>query len=149
MKSEFVLHPLNGVGPIRFGMSREAVFAAFGPPTASFRKTPNSKHPTDAWFGSDFQVFYDGDEPTVTFVELSNGTNLEAVPFGLSVFTTPVPTLISEIGRHAEFDRTDPELGYAYVFRNLELAFWRPDDRDEEAPYFATVGLAEAGYYST
>lgn len=148
MKKVFLLDPLNGVGPIRLGMSRESVLAAFGPPTASFNKTPNSRYPTDAWFGSDFQVFYEGDEPTVAYIELSNGLNLEAVVFGLPVFTTSIQALILEIGRRAELDRTDPELGYSYTFPNLELAFWRPDNDDEETPYFATVGMGRAGYYS-
>lgn len=94
-------------------------------------------------------MFYEGDEPTVAFIELSNGPNLRAVLFGLSVFTTPVPALISEMGRQAELDRTDPELGYSYMFPSLELAFWRPDNDDDETPYFATVGIGRAGYYST
>lgn len=147
MKKKLVLDPLNGVSPIRFGMNRGAVLAAFGSPTASFHRSPNSRHPTDAWYGNDFQVFYEGEEPTVAFIELSNGPNLEVVLFGLPVFTTPVPALISEIEHRAELDRTDPELGYSYIFPKLELAFWRPDNDDDEAPYFSTVGLGRAGYY--
>lgn len=71
MKNEFIVNPLNGVGPVRLGMSREEVLTAFGPPTLSFRKVTSSRYPTDAWFKNGFQVFYDGDEPTVAFIELS------------------------------------------------------------------------------
>ena len=149
MKKEFVLDPVNGVGPVRLGMTRTAVIDAFGPPSGSFYKTPGSKYATDAWYGSDFQVFYEGEEPTVFFIELSNGPNLEAVLFGLPVFMTSVPALISEIERRAELDRADPELGYSYTFRTLELAFWRPDNDDEETPNFATVGMGRAGCYSS
>lgn len=148
MKQEFFLEPLNGVGLVRLGMRRDAVLAAFGPPTTSFYKTPNSRYPTDAWFGSEFQVFYEGDEPTVDFIELSNGPNLRVLLFGMAVFTTPVPALISEMERHAELDRSDPELGYSYMFPNLELAFWRPDNDDDETPYFGTVGVGRVGYYT-
>lgn len=148
MTKEFILDPLNGVGPVRLGMRRDALHAAFGTPTAAFHKTPTSKYPTDVWFGSDFQVFYEGDEPTVAFIELSNGPDLEVVLFGLPVFKTTVPALISEIGRRAEFDEADPELGYSYTFPTLELAFWRPDNDDEATPYFATVGIGVAGYFS-
>lgn len=148
MKKEFILDPLIGVGPIGLGMSRDAVLAVFGPPATSMYKAPNSRYPTDAWFGSDFQVFYEGNEPTVAFIELSSGPNLEVVLFGLPVFSTSVPALIPEIGRLAELDSTDPELGYSYTFPNLELAFWRPDNDDEETPYFATVGMGRAGYYT-
>jgi hypothetical protein len=92
MTKKFVLDPLNGVGPVRLGMTRNAVHAAFGAPTATFHKTPNSRYPTDAWFGSDFQVFYEGEEPTVVFIELSNSPNLEAVLFGLPVFRDGLKT---------------------------------------------------------
>jgi hypothetical protein len=138
---EFLVAPLHGVDPVRLGMSREAVCAAFGPPSNSFYKTPDSRYPTDAWFENEFQVFYEGDEPTVAYIELSSGANVEAVLFGLPVFATSIPALISEIELRAELDKTDPELGYSYVFPSLELAFWRPYMEDEEAPYFATVGI--------
>jgi hypothetical protein len=148
VKKEFLLDPLHRVGPIRLGMNREAVLAAFGPPTDSFHKTPNSRYPTDAWFESNFQVFYEGDEATVAFIELSNGANVEAVLFELPVFATSIPALISEIGLRAELDKSDPELGYSYIFPSLELAFWRPYNDDKEAPYFATVGIGVPGYFS-
>jgi hypothetical protein len=93
-------------------------------------------------------VFYDGDEPAVDFIELSNGCHFEAVLFGLPVFVTSIPVLISEIGHWAELDTTDPELGYSYTFPKLEISFWRPDNDDEETPYCATVGLGRASYYA-
>jgi hypothetical protein len=148
VKKEFLLDPLHGIGSIRLAMSREAVLAAFGPPSDSFHKTPKSRYPTDAWFGRDFQVFYEGEEATVAFIELSNSANLEALLFGLPVFATTTPALISEIELRAELDRTDPELGYSYIFPSLELAFWRPYNDNEEAPYFATVGIGVPGYFS-
>jgi hypothetical protein len=81
MKREFVLDPLNGVGPIRLGASRESALAALGTPSASFYATPNSRYPTDAWFGNGFQVNYEGDEPIVAFIELSDRDDYEAVLF--------------------------------------------------------------------
>lgn len=148
MKNEFLLDPLTGVGPIRLGMNREMVHAAFGPPTSTFHKTPNSRYPTDAWFENDFQVFYEGDEPNGAYIELCNGHNLEAILFERQVFATPVPALIAEIRRRAKLDETDPELGFTYIFPTLELAFWRPDCDDDEKPYFATVGIGTVGYFS-
>ena len=149
MKSEFVLAPLHGVGSIRLGAIRETVIAALGPPNESFYKTPGSRYPTDAWFQNGFQVFYEGEEPTVAFIELSGECDLEAILFGLPVFATTVPILISEVSRRAKLDETDPELGYTYIFPSLELAFWRPDNDDDEAPFFATVGIGVSGYFST
>jgi hypothetical protein len=148
MKQEFVLDPINGVGPVRLGASREAVIAALGTPTASFHKTPNSRHPVDAWFGNGFQVFYEGDQPMVAFIELSEGHDFEAVLFGLPVFTTTTAILVREVGHRAKHDEADPELGCSYIFPSLELALWRPDSDDNEAPYFSTVGIGGAGYFS-
>ncbi|KQQ91766.1 hypothetical protein [Massilia sp. Leaf139] len=148
MEQEFVLNPINGVGPVSLGASREAVIAALGTPTASFYKTPDSRYPTDAWFGNGFQVFYEGEQPMVAYIELSEGYDFEAVLFGLPVFSTTTPILIREVGRHSKLDETDPELGYSYIFPSLELAFWRPDNDDNEAPYFSTVGIGMSGYFS-
>ncbi|TFW35378.1 hypothetical protein [Massilia horti] len=148
MKKEFVLDPLNGLSLIRLGASREAVLAALGTPTSSFYKTPDSRYPTDAWFENGFQVFYEGDQPTVAFIELSNGHNFEAVLFGLPVFATAAPVLIREVEHRAKLDETDPELGYTYIFPSLELAFWRTDNDDKEVPYFSTVGIGVSGYFS-
>ena len=148
MKKQIVLDPLNGVGPARLGVSRDAVLAALGPPEASFCKTPNSTYPTDAWFENSLQVFYEGDEPIVAFIELSNRCDVEAILFGLPVFATATSVLVREVGRHARLDESDPELGCSYIFPSLELAFWRPIGDDGEAPYFSTVGIGVVGYFS-
>lgn len=149
MKKRFVLDPLNGVGPIRLGASRDAVLAAFGTPPQRFHKTPTSRYPIDAWFENGFQVSYGGDTPTVEYIELAHGHDFEALVFGISVFATTVPALVGEIGQRAKIDDADPELGYSYIFPSLELAFWRPIDDDEETPYFYTVGIGVPGYFST
>jgi hypothetical protein len=148
MKMEFVLDPLLGVGPICLGASRESVLAALGKPVSSFYKTPDSKYPTDAWFENRLQVFYEGGEPTVVFIELSGGGDVEAVLFGLPVFATAVQVLLHEVGCRAKLDETDPELGYSYIFPALELAFWRPYNNNREAPHFSTVGAGLSGYFS-
>jgi hypothetical protein len=148
MKQKCVLDPIMGVGPLRLGASREAVHAALGTPQESFYKTPSSRYPTDAWFQNGLQAFYEGDQPAVAFIELASDSNFEAVLFGLPVFTTPVQVLIAELGRRGKLDETDPELGYSYIFPSLELAFWRPDNDDNESPYFSTVGIGVSGYFS-
>jgi hypothetical protein len=148
MKTEFVLDPLAGVGPIRLGASRASLLAALGKPASSFYKMPDSRYPTDMWFEKRLHVFYEGDQPMVAFIELSGGGDVEAVLFGLPVFATAVPVLVHEVGSRSKLDETDPELGYSYIFPTLELALWRPDNDDEEAPYFSTVGAGLLGYFS-
>jgi hypothetical protein len=84
----------------------------------------------------------------VAFIELSNGKDFETILFGLPVFVTAAPVLIREVGHRAKLDESDSELGYSYVFPSLNLAFWRPDNDDKEAPYFSTVGIGVSGYFS-
>ncbi len=143
----FVVDPLVGVGAIRLGASRASVIAVLGEPEESFVQTPDSHQPTDAWFDSGFQVFYEGDEPIVSFIELSRDCGFQATLFGTSVFSTKASQLVADIGRRASIDKNDPELGFSYTFPSLELAFWRPDDNDDDEPYFSTVGIGVPGYF--
>jgi hypothetical protein len=68
---DYSVQPFVGVGPVRFGMSPDQVRQAMPEPPESFRKTPTSQHNTDSFYESAFQVFYEGAEPTVQFIELS------------------------------------------------------------------------------
>lgn len=141
----FEVLPLSGIDDVRLGASREETLSVLGQPEATFLKTPTSKHKTDAWFQSGFQVFYEGDTPTVCYIELSRDSGFNAMLFGLPVFSTQALLLVSEIERHATLDHDDPELGCSFVFPMLELSLWRPDD---EEGYFSTVGVGVPGYYS-
>jgi hypothetical protein len=113
MKQEFVLAPINGVGPVRLGASRETVITALSTPTASCYKTPESRYPTDAGFGNGFQVFYEGDQPTVAFIELSECYDFEPILFGLPVFATTTTILVREVGRRAKQMKPIQNLGAA------------------------------------
>ena len=59
-------------------------------------------------------------------------------------FEMPADELVAFITRLAAFDSSDFELGYSYIFPNLELSVWRPD---KEQPYFSTIGIGCRGYY--
>ncbi|WP_036308297.1 hypothetical protein [Methylophilus sp. 5] len=139
------IFPLIGIGEIELGSAQAEVRRILGP-CRSFKKTPLATHPTDSWFDNKLQVYYTGQEPIVEYIELSNG--LEATLFGHSVFSTKASQLISLIEQHAAFDNTDPELGYSYIFRSLQLSFWRPGVKGSEGSYFSTVGVGIHGYFS-
>ena len=116
-----------------------------------FRKTPDSKWEVDAFHGGAFQVFYGGVVPRVVYIELSSGPDIEAEISGHGVFTTPADELVTILRDLAPFDASDPELGYSYVFPDLDLAVWRPvvpeDAEDEGGRYFSTIGVGVAGYF--
>jgi hypothetical protein len=142
------LEPLVGVDSIRLGAPRGEALSILGPCSATFRKSPSSVHPTDAWLNNGFQVFYSGAEPIIEYIELSRGSGFEVVLFGHPVFSTEASTLLAVIENHARLDTTDPELGYSYIFPSLELSIWRPTVEPPDGQFFATVGIGIHGYYS-
>ncbi|HYO62032.1 MAG TPA: hypothetical protein VER08_00090 [Pyrinomonadaceae bacterium] len=48
----------TGVGPVKFGMTREEVRLAVGPPVRPFMKTPDDELPTDAFDDLGVHVYY-------------------------------------------------------------------------------------------
>lgn len=146
--------PHVGVGPVVLGMRREEVLAKMGAPRHTFRKTPGSRHETDAFEeGHGFQVFYGGDHPTVEYVELSRDGGFVAHYDGLDVFAIEADELVRHISEHAPFDPSDSELGYSYVFPSLDLSLWRPvipgSPDDPDGRKFSTIGVGIRGYYSS
>jgi hypothetical protein len=144
MKSYEVI-PLQGVGPVFLGMTRDEVHAALGDQFQTFRKAPTASHSTDAWHDNAFQVFYGGSAPIVEYIELSRSQKFTVSLLGLSVFDTEAPELLSGIQAHATADAANPEQGFSYIFPDLELSVWRPGLQDTR---FATIGIGRLGYYS-
>jgi hypothetical protein len=148
---DFTLQPLVGVGSVRFGMSRDEVRRVMLEPVRSFRKTPKSRHETDAIFQNAFQIFYGGDQPTVEFIELSGGLAVRAFYRELDVFGTPADEVVAFISRDAAFDAKEREIPYSYIFPGLQLSLWRPtipeSADDTDGRYFSTVGIGQRGYY--
>jgi len=130
-------------------MSRQEVQEVFDLPAYTFFKLGEL---VDAFFGNSFQVFYDASEQHAEYIEVSKSAEFTVLYKGINVFTLPADELISLIANDSPFDPTDPELGYSYVFPDLELACWRPilpeGLDDNEGRFFATVGIGTKGYFS-
>lgn len=145
--------PLKGIGPVLLGMSREEVRSVMGMPIRSYKKTRDACTLTDVYHEGCFQVFFDEHE-RVEYIELSSPDDLFiAVYKGKGVFQTKADDLVDLISEDAPFDPEAPEIGYAYVFPQLELSVWRPvlphDENDLEGQYFSTIGIGKRGYYSS
>ena len=101
-----------------------------------------------------FSVHYDASN-LVEFIEISNphSEEIEVLFNGINVFEVPARELIQRIELETgyRFDRNDPELEYSYIFRDLDLSFWRPtiseNDEDEDGKFFETIGIGIEGYY--
>jgi hypothetical protein len=150
--NEYEVIPHVGVGPVRLGMPRAQVRLAMTRPPNSFKKGASAVHATDAFHDGAFQVFYRGPEPTVEFIELSSGLGVRALYQGVSVFETTADEVAARIMQEARFWAEDPELGYSYIFPDLELGLWRPSlpesPQAEEVRSFASVGIGIRGYYT-
>lgn len=172
----YEVEPHVGVGPVRLGMSRDEVRRIMPGPVDSFRKGPDALYETDGFHNCAFQVFYGGDTPTVEYIELSADAEFSAVYRGMNVFGTEAKDLVAHISRVAEYDATEPEMDYSYIFPELELSLWRPVKPEspedvEDTPHierlfpwspmpvtpespegmdgrvFSTIGVGVIGYY--
>jgi hypothetical protein len=148
---KYLVEPLIGVGPVLLGMSRDEVRRVMSEPSEPFRKVMTSQHEIDSFHQCGFQVSYCGDQPTVEFIELSRDSGFCARYRDLDVFSMPADDVVAYIALDAAFDETDWEIPYSYIFRELQLALWRPlvpkSDTDTEGRYFMTIGVGRAGYY--
>jgi hypothetical protein len=165
----FDIKPHVGANHIEFGMTKENVRKILGAPAYSseksvfkFEEISIPTPATDGYFENELQISYD-DNNQVEFIEFSGrGSQFTTVYLdNIEVFKTPAKQLINTIEqlRLAEYDKTDEEIPFSYVFRNIDLAVWRqvvPDlDEDkeeipeiEEGKYFWTIGIGSKGYYT-
>lgn len=134
--------PLVGIGPVRLGMTREEVRAVLG--------EPNYAQGNREGFPLGLSVSFTSDG-RVEFIESSRSDACVAYYCGVPVHGTPVEELIAHISKSAEFDPNDPELGYSYIFKSLQLSLWRatvPESpADEDGRYFEAVGVGAPGYF--
>ena len=143
--------PRVGIGPVSLGMTREEVRRVMPGPCESFRKGLNAQHETDAFHKNGFQVFYGGDLPVVEYIELFRESGFRVVYRGVDVFATPAADVVAHVSDDAPFDAAHWELGFSYIFPDLDLSLWRPvvpeSPDGPEGREFSTVGIGVAGYY--
>jgi hypothetical protein len=143
--------PRVGVGPVRFGMTREQVRRTIPGPRESFLKGLNAQHEVDAFHNGGFQIFYGGEPPVAEYIELSRDSGFRVVCHGADVVATPAGELAAVLSGDPDFDASHAELGYAYVFTNSDVSLWRPAipkfPADPSGREFSTIGLGVAGYY--
>ncbi len=149
-RAAFDLSPHVGAGVVRFGMSRSEVKRALGDPVKSYPKLPGAPL-TDTYFGADLQVSFDPAD-RVEYIELNGPGAVKAVFQGRSLFELPADDVLEWMKRFAEYDPDNPEIGYSYVYPDLDLSLWRPTlpegPEDDEGRSFRSIGMGRAGYYT-
>ena len=129
-------------------MSRSECRAAFGGEFEEFRKLADDEHTTDQFLGA-VHVYYD-DVDRAEYIEVARVPAVRPIFDDLAVLEVEPPRAVTAVERHAPYDQDDPELGYSYIFKQLDLSLWRPvdDEQEPEGETFMTVGVGRPGYYA-
>ena len=119
--------PHVGVGPVKLGMTREEVHRVMPGPRESFHKDSNDEYETQMP-----STTADSRSSTVvrglswSISSCPREASFRVLYRGVDVFATPADQVLAHVSGDAAFDPTDPELGYAYIFPDLDLSLWRP-----------------------
>jgi hypothetical protein len=94
-------------------------------------------------------VYYDADD-RAEYIEVARVSAVRPMFGEVAVLDIEAPRAVAAVARHAPYDQDDPELGFSYVFKQLDLSLWRPTDDDEEPEghTFMSVGVGRRGYYA-
>ena len=141
--TDWELRPHEGVGPLRLSMTRDDCRAAFEGRFEEYVKGPEGERTTDIFAGA-VHVFYD-EQDRVEYIEISRGSGVSPTFGGIAVLDVDAAAAVAAVERAGPYDADDPELGYSYTFKSLDLALWRPDTEDRT---FAAVGIGAHGYYT-
>lgn len=113
MRPVYEVAPLQGIGPIRFGMTREEsrqAMAIVPRPVARFAGSP----PQDMYYESSFQVHFD-ETDRVVFIEVAASREFAADYKGHKILRMSPGRAVALVDAGDKYDRNDPEVGYAYA----------------------------------
>ena len=141
----FEIKPGIGVGPINLGMDRRDVLSVMG-------QTEFSNDESDG-FLSGFRVDYNANNK-VEFIELAESNKYEALFNGKCLHYMPADDVVEYLSTLDSYNKEDPELGYTYTFRKLNMSIWRstmpePEQAEEDIDgrYFEAISIAVEGYF--
>ncbi len=144
---DFTIVPHQGVGPIQLGMTRSQVHEQLGEPEFVTRDRGR-----EAFLGG-FMVDFD-QEGHVEFIELAKSEKFRGVFEGKCLHDLPADDAVAFVSQFGTYDETARDLGYSYIFPDLQLSLWRgtiadPDqpDEDQQGRHFEAVGIAVDGYF--
>lgn len=101
---DWKIHPLQGIGEIRFGFDVNRIRSLLGEPSATFLKTPSSVHPTDAFDALGIHVFYDADGKSEA-IEMAKPAR--PILDGFELLKLPYPELLELLTRLDPSTRMD------------------------------------------
>jgi len=137
------IKPHVGVGKIRLGMNKIEVNQLLGEPLSY-------EEDIEYYFNNFLQISYD-EKNEVEFIEIFSSINFDVEYNGIQIFNSTAKEVIEKICEFQKYDENDPELGYSYIFKNIDLSLYRSvvpeNDEDKEGKYFSTIGIGIKGYW--
>ncbi|GKU77079.1 hypothetical protein [Paenibacillus sp. L3-i20] len=128
----FIITPNVGVGPIKIGMCKSEVDAIVKL-NSKERRTDRMHSPS--LFNCVFAHFEYDSEDRLSFIALENNYTEDGIVClynGIDVFRTKADELVAKLDKLSPYDRNNPELGYSYIFNELNICLWRPSVITEE-----------------
>ncbi len=123
------VHPFEGCGKIKLGMTIEEVDAIAHRPPGKLQRLPDSYYHTEA-----YEEWYDDMRYRVDFVDgrvaefMVNGRD-EVAPmlYGVAVLQEKAVDVIAKLQQHAPciYDMPDIDLSYFYYFEDIGITLWR------------------------
>ena len=141
---DYVIEPLEGAGPLKLGMSRDAVQEALNDAPRE-DTTDDDDGSRDSYYDGALRIAYDA-EDRVASIELSAGGELRALYRDIDLFDVPTKKAVAALEKDGPFDPDAPEMPFTYVFPALELALERSDESDDTT--FERLTMGGEGFYS-
>jgi hypothetical protein len=134
----FIIEPLKGVGPIRFGMHKDEVSRVFPYPYTSFFHTPDSKVRADHCEAVGLYIYYD-DASRVNAVQIRKprGTLVTLELFGNEISGISVGEFAEFLRKHGVRGEKSPSgvrgesISSGYEFPDIGLSTFNGDLRSE------------------
>ncbi|MEL7368411.1 MAG: hypothetical protein AAFN74_05835 [Myxococcota bacterium] len=142
---EYVIEPLEGAGPLKLGMSRDAVQEVLTDAPQDDAGEDDDDESRDSFYDGALRVTYDA-EDRVAAIELSAGGEIRALYRDLDLFEVTSTKAVAALEKDGPHDPEAPEMPYTFVFPALELSLERSDDADDSA--FERLTLGGEGFYS-
>ncbi|MCH4888919.1 hypothetical protein EZV73_15090 [Acidaminobacter sp. JC074] len=107
----------KSLGPLALGMSKTEVEKIIG-------KASDNYQSTFYYFNNNLQLEFDING-CLAFIQLSNNQHFIASFKDLNLFDLKDIEIDDLFSCYCTVDRNDPEYGYSYNYRSLQLIFWR------------------------
>ncbi len=133
--NKFNIIPGISIGPIQIGMGTDKILELWG--------KPQSIHGNRWMYHDGFFIDYD-ESRKVEFIETGKSKNYSIILDGLDLHKTKSDKVIELFSKLDDYDRNEPDLGFSYVFKKIQLSLWRGS---VEMEFFESIGQASPKYF--